>query len=259
MSLLTGVSYTVWASAALVFVRVVALFATAPVTGSQVLPPTVRILLGALVAFFALGLGVPATPPPESVFPLALLAQVLIGAGLGLLATLVFTLFHTAGAILDAELGFTVAQVFNPFSAAGEETLIANWFDAFGTYLFLALGGVQLLLLAAVQSLRIIPIDVIRITLHQGVLAAGVQAFAGSFLIATELAAPIVLALLIIDLIGAVLGRLMPQLNVLSFNIPVKMWLGIGLVAVALPLMIDAAHAAFLQMGQDLTLYLGGI
>jgi len=259
MSLLTGVSYTMWASAALVFARVVAMFATAPVTGASVLPPTVRILLAMLVAYFALGLGVPAAPPPEAVFPLALLAQVLIGAGIGLLATLMFTLFHTAGAMLDAELGFTVAQVFNPFSAAGEETLIANWFDAFGTYLFLAVGGVQLLLLAAVQSLRIVPIDVARLTLHAGVLAGGVQAFTGSFLIATELAAPIILALLIIDLVGAVLGRLMPQLNVLSFNIPVKMWLGIGLVAVALPLLIDAAHMGVLQLGQDLTQYLGGV
>ena len=259
MSLLSGISYTVWGSAALVFVRVVALFATAPVTGSQVLPPTIRILLAMLVAYFALGLGVPATPPPEALFPLALLAQVLVGVGLGLLATLMFTLFHTAGAVLDAELGFTVAQVFNPFSAAGTETLIANWFDAFGTYLFLAVGGVQLMLLAAVQSLRIVPIDITQLAVRQGALAAGIQAFTGSFLIATELAAPIVLALLLIDLVGAVLGRLMPQLNVLSFNIPVKMWLGIGLVAVALPLMIDAAHLGLLQMGQDLTQYLEGI
>ncbi len=259
MSLLSGISYTVWGPAALIFVRVVALFATAPVTGSQVLPPTIRMLLAMLVAYFALGLGVPATPPPEALFPLALLAQVLVGVGLGLLATLMFTLFHTAGAVLDAELGFTVAQVFNPFSAAGTETLIANWFDAFGTYLFLAVGGVQLMLLAAVQSLRVVPIDITQLAVRQGALAAGIQAFTASFLIATELAAPIVLALLLIDLVGAVLGRLMPQLNVLSFNIPVKMWLGIGLVAVALPLMVDAAHLGLLQMGQDLTQYLGGI
>jgi len=257
---LTGLlSYAVWGPALLVFARVLALFATSPVTGSAVLPTQIRILLGLLVAYFALGLGVPATAPPEAVFPLALLAQVLIGAGIGMLATLVFMLFHTAGAVLDAELGFTVAQVFNPFSAAGEETLIANWFDVFGTYLFLAVGGVQLLLLAAVQSFKVVPIDVTTLIAGQGVAAAAIQAFTGSFLLAVELAAPIVLALLLIDLVGAVLGRLMPQLNVLSFNIPVKMWLGIGLVAVSLPLMIDAAHTGLLQLGQDMTQFLGGI
>ena len=259
MSSILQTPYIVWGPIVLVFARVVALFGTAPVTGAPVLPPTVRVLLGLVIGWVALSAGIPATPPPEAVLPLAIIAQVLVGAGIGLLSTLIFNLFHTAGAVLDAELGFTVAQVFNPFSAAGTETLIANWFDAFGTYLFLAVGGVQLMLLAAVQSLRIVPIDITQIVVRQGALAAGIQAFTGSFLIATELAAPIVLALLLIDLVGAVLGRLMPQLNVLSFNIPVKMWLGIGLVAVALPLMIDAAHLGLLQMGQDLTQYLGGI
>jgi len=259
MSGLLSIPYAVWGPVLLVFARVVALFAAAPVTGAPVLPGQVRILLGLLVGWFALSLGVPAGVPAESFFPLALVAQVLVGSGIGLLATLMFTIFHTAGSLLDAELGFTVAQMFTPFSAAGEETLIANWFDALGTFLFLAVGGMQLLLLAAVQSFRVVPLDVTRLAVGQGVLSGAVQAFCGSFLLATELAAPIVLSLLLIDLVGAVLGRLLPQLNVLSFNIPVKMWLGIGLVAVALPLLADGARLGLLQLGQDITQYLGGI
>ncbi|MDA8345047.1 MAG: flagellar biosynthetic protein FliR [Thermaerobacter sp.] len=259
MSAILTTPYVVWGPALLVFARVVSLFGTAPVTGAPVLPPTVRILLSILVGWFALSTGIPATPPPEAVLPLALLAQVLVGAGIGLLSTLIFNLFHTAGAILDAELGFTIAQVFNPFSAAGSETLIANWFDSFGTYFFLAIGGVELLVLAAVQSFRVVPLDVTRLVIGPQALAATVQAFVGSFLVAVEIAAPVVLALLLIDLIGAVLGRLLPQLNILTFNIPLKMWLGMGLVAIALPLLTDGARLGLLQLGQSITEYLGGI
>ncbi len=259
MSALAQTPYAIWGPVLLVFARVVSLFGTAPVTGAPVLPPTVRILLGLLVGWFALSTGIPATPPPEAVLPLAILAQVLIGAGIGLLATLIFSLFHTAGAVLDAELGFTVAQVFNPFSAAGSETLIANWFDSFGTFFFLAIGGVELLVLASVQSFRVVPLDVTRLTMGPGALAAVVQAFTGSFLLAVEIAAPVVLSLLLIDLIGAVLGRLLPQLNVLTFNIPLKMWLGMGLVAISLPLLTDGARLGLLQLGQSITQFLGGV
>lgn len=259
MSALLAMPYTVWGPVLLVFARVVALFGTAPVTGAPVLPPTVRVLLGLLVGWFALSAGIPATLPPESVLPLALLAQVLVGAGIGLLSTLVFNLFHTAGAVLDAELGFTVAQIFNPFSPAGSETLIANWLDSFGTYFFLAAGGVELLVLASVQSFRVVPLDVTQLVVGPQALSAAIQAFVGSFLLATEIAAPVVLALLLIDLVGAVLGRLLPQLNVLTFNIPLKMWLGMGLVAVALPLLTDGARLGLLQLGQDISQYLGGI
>ncbi len=259
MSELLSTPYIVWGPVLLVFARVVSLFGTAPVTGSPVLPPTVRILLGLLVGWFTLSTNIQATPPPEAVLPLAVLAQVLIGAGIGLLSTLIFNLFHTAGAILDAELGFTVAQIFNPFSAAGSETLIANWFDSFGTYFFLSVGGVELLVFAAVQSFKVVPLNVTQLVVGPGALGAAVQAFVGSFLLAVEIAAPVVLALMLIDVVGAVIGRLLPQLNVLTFNIPLKMWLGMGLVAIALPLLMDGARLGLLQLGQDITQYLGGI
>jgi flagellar biosynthetic protein FliR len=259
MSSLLTTPYTVWGPMILVFARVVALFGTAPVTGAPVLPGTVRVLLGLVIGWVTLLAGIPATPPPEAVLPLAILAQVLVGAGIGLLSTLVFNLFHTAGAVLDAELGFTVAQVFNPFSAAGSETLIANWFDSFGTYFFLAIGGVELLLLAAVQSFKVVPLDVTQLVVGPGALSAAVQAFVGSFLLSVEIAAPVVLALMLIDLVGAVHGRLLPQLNVLTFNIPAKMWLGMGLVAISLPLLTDGARLGLLQLGQSITQFLGGI
>lgn len=253
-----GLPYTVWAPPLLVFARVGALFAASPLVGSFVLPTSLRVLLGILVAWSALASGIPAAPPDASIWPLALITQVLIGLVIGFLASLIFLLFHTAGAALDSELGFTVAQVFNPFSAAGTETLLANWFDAIGTVIFLVLGGAQLLVLAAEQSFRLIPLNVPVVQPGAQFLQGLMSAFIGSFLLAVEVAAPIMMALLLVDLIGAVLGRLLPQLNVLTFNIPLKMWLGLGLVAIALPTLTDAGRLGMTLLQQAISQTLNG-
>lgn len=251
--------YTTWGPVLFVFARVVAIFATAPVLGSPVLPGQVRVLFGLLVAFFALSLGVPAAVPPEAIWPLALLAQVLIGTAIGMLASLIFSLFHVAGATLDAELGFTVAQIFSPLSPAGSESLLANWFDALGMFVFLALGGVQFLVLAAVESFRVVPIDVTQLVIRQSAAAAMLGAGEGAILIGIEIAAPVLLALLLVDVVGAVLGRLLPQLNVLTFNLPVKMWAGIGLIALAMPVVLSAGRLALSALGQEVGGLLLGI
>jgi len=252
-ALLAGLPYIVWAPPLLVFARTISLFAASPLTGASVLPMTVRVLIGLVIAFFALTAGVPVSLPPESYFPLALISEVGVGLVIGFLATLVFSLFHTAGATLDSELGFTVAQVFNPLGPAGQETLLANWFDSLGTVIFLLLGGVQVLVASAVESFQVVPMNVVTLTIGKGFLPALTAAFVGSFLIAMEIAAPILLALLLIDLIGAALGRLLPQLNVLTFNIPVKMWTGLGLVAIFMPALVDAGRLAIGVYGQSVS------
>lgn len=256
---LIALPYTTWGPVLYVFIRVVAILGTSPVVGSSVLPPQVRVMLALMVGWFALSLGVPANVPPESMWPLAMIAQVLIGTGIGLIATLIFSLFHIAGAALDAELGFTVAQVFSPLSPAGAESLLANWFDALGTFVFLALGGVQLLVLAAVESFRVIPINVTTLIVGPGAVNAVLSAAQGALLIGVEISAPVMLALLLVDVVGAVLGRVLPQLNVLTFNLPVKMWVGMGLIALAMPMMLGAGQIALNMMGQGISGLLQGI
>lgn len=256
---LGAIPYAAWAPACLVLARSGSLFAASPLWGSSVLPISVRALLGILISFATLTAGVKVSLPPEALFPIALLTEVAVGLVIGYLSTLVFSLFRTAGGALDAELGFTVAQVFNPMTTSGEETLLANWLDLLGTLIFLFLGGTELLLLAAVQSFKVIPMNVTVLVVGPQAPDALVRAFIGSFLLAVEVAAPIVLSLLLIDLLGAALGRLLPQLNILTFNIPVKMWLGFGMVAIFLPALADAGRLAMGLLGQSVTEILGGL
>ncbi|HVF55381.1 MAG TPA: flagellar biosynthetic protein FliR [Pyrinomonadaceae bacterium] len=61
-----------------------------------------------------------------------------------------------------------------------------------------------------------------------GVIAIGVQ-----------LAAPVMIALLLTDLFFGIVNRVAPQINVFFLSLPVKMAVGLAVVLIALPLFKD--------------------
>ena len=69
-----------------------------------------------------------------------------------------------------------------------------------------------------------------------GALAAGAQhAFAAIFVSAIEVAAPVLLAVIITDAGFGVVSRVMPQLNVFAVGFPAKILVGFLLVSASLP------------------------
>ena len=69
-----------------------------------------------------------------------------------------------------------------------------------------------------------------------GVMTEGVQqAFVGIFGSALELAAPVILALVITDVAFGLMARVVPQLNVFAVGFPAKIIIGLLIIAASLP------------------------
>jgi flagellar biosynthetic protein FliR len=69
-----------------------------------------------------------------------------------------------------------------------------------------------------------------------GSLVQGAQAaFSGIFVSAFEIAAPVLVAMVITDAALGVVSRVVPQLNVFSTGFPAKMIVGLTLIGVSLP------------------------
>jgi flagellar biosynthesis protein FliR len=60
-------------------------------------------------------------------------------------------------------------------------------------------------------------------------------AFSGIFISAFEIAAPVLVAMIITDAALGVVSRVVPQLNVFSTGFPAKMIVGLTLIGVSLP------------------------
>jgi flagellar biosynthesis protein FliR len=57
--------------------------------------------------------------------------------------------------------------------------------------------------------------------------------------IGIQLAVPIVITLLLTDLFFGLINRVAPQVNVFFLSMPVKMWIGIFVLAIMLPYLVE--------------------
>ena len=220
-----------WLMTAVVLsVRVATATAFTAVLGPTALPGSVRVLIAA-------GLGVllasatEVTPPPaDSViaFALACVQEVVIGAALGVGFLCAYSATQIAGRILDTQMGFGIASLFNP-SAGTISPLTGTLFGMAAVSIFLAMDGHHVLIRALALSVDTAP------------PGAPLQAFAWGnvvpqaaimFSYGLALAAPVMLALLLTDIALSVFARSMPQLNVFVLGFALKIMLGlVGLAA----------------------------
>lgn len=196
-------------------------------------------ILFALVMATLLYPTVPANPILAAGFgetlPLLAAREVLIGMTLGFLTRLFFFAVSMTGEITSVSLGLGSAQMFNPMigSHAG---VIEQLYQILGVLFFLLINGHHILLSALAQSLSTVPVG----TMSLNVGAYGeVVAFMQDLLVLTlKMSAPIVVSLFITNVAMGILGRAIPQMNVLVTSFPVTMMLGLAVLVVCMPLFV---------------------
>ncbi len=240
-----------WAVATLlVATRLGTLLWMTPPLHALPVPATARVLLvlglSAALAWTLVADGAwrPATLPG---LVQALLAEVAVGLVLGLGVLLAFAGFQFAGRLLDVQVGFGLAQVYDPQSRTQVSPLAAllPWV---GVLLFFAVDGHHQLLRGLAFSLRALPPGG---DWQLQAAAASVLQQAGALIaLGFALAAPVVAALLLVDLVLGVAARNLPQLNLLVLSFPLKVLCGLAALAWWLPSAAAAAgrlHAVLFQ------------
>jgi flagellar biosynthetic protein FliR len=220
--------------AVLLSVRVAAATAFTAVLGPTTLPGTVRVLLAAgLGVLLAAGVGV-RVPPADSVISLGLatMREVLIGAALGAGFLLAYAATQVAGRVLDTQMGFGVASLFNP-SAGTISPLTGTMLGMAAVSIFLAMDGHHMLIRALALSVETSPpgYDGPLLAWRNLIPQTGIM-----FVYGLALAAPMMSALLLTDIALAIFSRSMPQLNVFVLGFALKIIFGLAGLAASIRL-----------------------
>jgi flagellar biosynthetic protein FliR len=220
-----------WLTAAvLLSVRVAAATAFTSVLGPTALPGSVRVLLAvSLGVLLASATGV-TTPPADSIVQLAVACvnEVLIGGALAAGFLIANAATQIAGRVLDTQMGFGIASVFNP-SLGSISPLTGTLLGMAGVSIFLAMDGHHVLIRALALSVATTPPGApLRTLVFSNVIPqAGIM-----FGYGLALAAPVMFALLLSDIALAVFARSMPQLNIFVLGFAIKIMFGlVGLAA----------------------------
>jgi len=235
-----------WASSTLLlWLRLGALFLMTPLFAGFKGPVSVVVVLslalsGLLAAAWSSAQAAPLTPGG---LLLGGLSEVFVGSVLAFGVHAAFAAFGAAGQLLDLQIGFGAGASFDPITRRNAPVLAAA-FSALAVVGFFAMDGHHALLRGLAFSVQQIPPGTLPKTLSP---EAVVRQFGAVFSLALTLAAPVFSGLLLVEAGLAVISRVLPQMNVFFVGMPVKIFLGLAMLALcapALPSVMGRIYAA---------------
>jgi flagellar biosynthetic protein FliR len=225
----------------LVFTRVGAMLTVLPMFSAQMLPVQLRVALGALVALLVTPLLPLVSAADLSIWLLVKLMfmEVSIGLLLGFICRFVFYALEIAGGFIATEMGLALPQEFNQLISAPTMApgLLLYWI-ALMTMLSLDLH--HWMIAGFQKSYALLPFGGAQ--LSEALLVDVVARSGKVFLLALQIAAPVMAVSFLVTLVFAVLGRAVPQMNVFSESFPVRTL--VGLVTFGLTCSFMAQHIA---------------
>lgn len=223
-------------AALLIFARIGSAMMLLPGFGEVYVPQRFRLLLAIIISALLLPILaplLPALPPSPSELLIVFGAELGIGLFIGTLTRLVLAGLETAGQVVSFQTGLSNAVIFNPLQAT-QSAVPSALYGALGVLLIFLTDLHHLMLRGLVDSYMIFtpgklpPIE----DLSQTVAHAA----AGSFRLALEMAAPFVVLGTAFFVCLGLIGRLVPQFQILFVTQPLQIMGGLllfGLVIAA--------------------------
>ncbi len=234
----------------LALVRVSGMAAFAPFFSSTALPVRAKAVFAGAVAFLLAPLAAALPNAQASISFSSIVGELSVGLVYGLSLALLNEMLLFAGQVVGLQFSFSLVNLMDPASAI-QTPLMGDLFQLMGTLVVITAGLDRILLASVVRSFRVVPLG----TYALGPPAAMsiVRAAGGVFLAALELAAPVLAATLLVEVAVALLGKLSPQLPVMSLTVPMKTLTGFVILTGSLalwPRFIEARFAGLLDMAE---------
>jgi flagellar biosynthesis protein FliR len=219
----------------LVLIRVSTILFMLPIFSAPQVPRLVRFGLGMFITF-AIMQTVPTIAPLDGLAGLvaAIFSQVFVGFVFGYVAYLVFMGIQFAGEILDLQIGFAVSNIINPVTQQ-QITVIGEFELAIATLLFLVTDSHLLMLQGIGGSFSLLPLP-FAVVGSSTVHSVGLF-FAQAVLIVFKIAAPISVALFVVNVGLGLMARVAPQMNVFVVGFPIQIGVGMIMLIVSMPLL----------------------
>ena len=212
--------------------RVSGLMIFAPFFGNTAIPVQIKAML--TIALTAVLYPVYSTQVMNvslTQWPLVVGSELLVGIAIGLTTNVAFEAAQLAGQVLSTQMGYSLVNILDPTTQV-ESTVMAVFHQTLAILIFLELNVHQWIVRAVANSFTYLPPGSASIhpMLLQGLLHEG------SAILETglQLAAPVLGATLLADLVLGLLSKASPQLPVMLLGTALKSMLGIAVLLASL-------------------------
>lgn len=229
----------------LILVRASSMLVSSPLLSHRGIPAQAKI---GFAVFTALVLApitkLPGGQAPDTLGRLVddVLREALFGLGLGLSMNIVVIGLQMASRIIGLQVGFGLGAVFDPITGT-EFGVFDQFYSLLVTLVFFAINGHHLVIQSLAETLQAIPPG----TFDPFSLSpSGITSLvAGLTVTAVRIAMPVMAALLLTDVGMGIVARTVPQVQILIVGAPVKIGVGVLVLAAALPVTMQLMNGVF--------------
>jgi len=149
------------------------------------------------------------------------------------------------------QLGFALVSMPD-VEEGGQVAVVGNFWFLVAMLIFLSIDGHHLVLTAFADSYEIIPPGAVALASSVGELIIKYTAYV--FVIALKMAAPVMVALFLTDIALGTIAKTMPTMNVFFVGFPIKIGVGLMVIAMSLPIFSYVLRHAMTYLDGELRL-----
>lgn len=222
----------------LVLARVGGIFIFAPVFSSRLIPPRAKLVVGGAVslALVPLATGGKTLPTDPLTVGVLFAKEAIVGLGFALAIGVIVGAVQAGASLLDTLVGFSFGALVDPMSNQ-QSAVLGQFYSVFTLMVFLTIGGEQLVFAGLGKSYQVLPIGEVPSLAALGRLAT--DGAGDVMVIGLQIAAPVIIALLLVEAGLALVARAVPQMNVFVVGMPAKILTGLAVVGASLPFVAE--------------------
>jgi flagellar biosynthetic protein FliR len=221
-----------------------------PMLSGRTVPPRIKLALVLMLSLaLAPAMHLPPVPPDALAMTAGLVSELMIGFVIGMAVRLLFSALEVAGEIVGSQMGFSIAQLLDPVTSHSTP-MVGQLFSVVASLVFLSLNAHMMVVAAIVSSYDSIPPfgahlspavgeEVLHLSQHM-------------FQVAVQLAGPVLVAVVLINILLAMLGRAVTQINIFVLSFPLTIAAGLVVLGLSLPFMVSMLEREFIGLHETI-------
>lgn len=217
-----------------VLARIGGMIVIAPIFGTLALPRQVRVFLAVAMALLVTPVYLNTSLPPVTdlaTYAHLMANEVAIGLLLGLGVTIMFSGIQVAGQIVSQMSGLSLADVFDP-GFDENVSMFTQLFHFLTMAVFVAIGGHRIMIEAVLQTFTWSPPG--HAALGETYVDALTDLMTQSFSLGINAAAPLLIALFLSTIVLGLIGRTLPQINIIAVGFGINSFLTLAMTLLSL-------------------------
>jgi len=218
----------------LVLARISGMIIIAPIFGTLSLPRQVRAFLAVAIALLVTPVYLNTSLPPVTelaTYGRLMANEVAIGLLLGLGVTIMFSGIQVAGQIVSQMSGLSLSDVFDP-GFDEKVSMFTNLFHMLTMAVFVAIGGHRIMIEAVLKTFNWAPPG--HAVLGETYVDVLTNLMTQSFALGIHAAAPLLIALFLSTIVLGLIGRTLPQINIIAVGFGINSLLTLAMTLLSL-------------------------